>query len=89
MAIDNHVTILAPSGRHLSGQLVNLSSGGAMIKLHNTDVELVAGESLELTIEWSYPSAAWVRGETLQGRVLHREDQAVGIQFAQPRLKAA
>lgn len=89
LAIDNHVTLQAPSGRQLSGQLVNLSSGGAMIHLHNEDSELTSGQGLELTIEWSYPSEAWVRGETLRGSVRHRDDQVVGIQFAERRSQAA
>ncbi|MHC4995317.1 MAG: PilZ domain-containing protein [Planctomycetota bacterium] len=89
LAIDNLVTLIAPSGRQLSGQLVNLSAGGAMIRLHNSDEELTAGQPLELTIEWSYPSEAWVRGETLHGAVRHRNEQTIGIQFAERRSQAA
>lgn len=83
-------TLRIGSDRSEPGRLANLSKGGAMVQLYNTDPELRVDQPVDLVIQWSAPSSVTVEPETIAGYVRHMgPGTSMGIEFDRSRKPAA
>lgn len=75
------VTVRNAERRFIRGRLVNLSAGGALVRLNYNDDHLDVGDTLDLLINGECGVTAFARFQTLSASVCRADDQLLALRF--------
>ena len=75
------VTVRNAERRFISGKLVNLSAGGALLRLDYNDDHFDVGDTLDLLINGECGVTAFARFQTLSASVCRADSEQLALRF--------